>query len=82
MLNLTLCTHSRYLIFFRRVSYKKQELLTLREPLSSSPVFVRPVLLIVLVFYVVFCLRLVSSVPNVSSFSALSIALRFSLTFI
>ena len=74
------------------MSYKRQELFTLREYLGSPPILVGSVLLIFLVFCVVvfggfrvadllsfLCcvfvvgLRHVSCLPNVASFSVLSI---------
>ena len=61
----------------RRVSYKRQELLTNCEHLSSPLFLVGFVLLIFLVFCVVFlcfiCLRCVSCLPNVASISGLFI---------
>ena len=71
-----------------RVSYKRQELLLFRKNLGSPYVFGGARVLIFLIFCVVLCfvcLRPVSCVPNVASFSVLSILdcpLRFSLTFI
>ena len=57
--------------------YRKQELLTLREQLGSPPVFDGSVLLIFLAFCVVLFffvgLNHVPCVPNVASFSGLSI---------
>ena len=67
-----------------KVSYKKKELLALHGHLSSLRLFVGSMFVIVLVFRVVFfCvvpLCPVSCVPDVASFSGLSI--RFSLTFV
>ena len=61
----------------RRVSYKRQELLTNCEHLNSPLFLVGFVLLIFLVFCVVFlcfiCLRYVSCLPNVASISGLFI---------
>ena len=65
----------------RRVSYKKQELLSLDNYIGSPLLFsVGPVLLISLVFCVLlcvfrvlFCLRPVSGVPNITSVSRFSI---------
>ena len=54
--------------------YKKQKVLNLREHLGSSRFLVWFWFLICLIFCVVFvCFRLLSCVPNVSSFSGLSI---------
>ena len=64
---------------FLRVSYKKQELLILREHLGSPPVFggVHVAHLLSCLCCVVLlcfgCLHPVSCVPNVASFSGLSI---------
>ena len=66
-----------YMCVIRRVSYKKNSLLTLREHLSSPAVFIRSMLLIVLFFCVILsfvCLRYVSCVPNVTSVGGLSIS--------
>ena len=80
-----------YIRVTRRVSYKKQERLTLREHLGSPPVFGGvsvPHLFSILccvVFLCFICLHPVSYVPNVASFSGLfilTLPLRFSLTFI
>jgi hypothetical protein len=61
----------------RRVSYKRQELLTNCEHLNSPLFLVGFVLLIFLVFCVVFlcfiCLRYVPCLPNVASISGLFI---------
>jgi hypothetical protein len=63
-----------------QVSYKRQELLTLREHLGSSPVFSEVSVFILLVLCVALCcvfcfvcLHPVSCMPNVASVSALSI---------
>jgi hypothetical protein len=80
-----------YIRVTRRVSYKKQERLTLRENMGSPPVIGGvsvPHLFIILcwvVFLCFICLHPVSYVPNVASFSGLfilTLPLRFSLTFI
>ena len=62
----------------RRVSYKKQELLTLRDHLGSLPLFCWG--RCCSFFICSICLCHVSCVPNVTSFSGLS--LRFTLLFI
>jgi hypothetical protein len=72
---------SMYVI--RRVSYKKNSLLTLRKHLSSPAVFVGSMLLIFLFFSVILCfvcLHYVSCVPNVASVvdCLLVISFRFS----
>jgi hypothetical protein len=57
------CRTCLYIWVTRRVSNKKQKLLTIREHMSSFPVFVRSVLLILLVFCVfTFWLRVLMSV--------------------
>ena len=59
------------------MSYERKEILTFREHQGSPQILVGFVLLIFLVFYVVFfcfvSIRPVSCVPNVASFSGLSI---------
>ena len=59
-----------------RMSYKRQELLTLREHMVSPPVFIRYAHLFSFLCDVVFlcfvCLPPVSCVPNVASVSELS----------
>jgi hypothetical protein len=66
---------SMYVI--RRVSYKKNSLLTLRKHPSSPAVFVGSMLLIFLFFSVILCfvcLHYVSCVPNVASVGGLIIS--------
>jgi hypothetical protein len=66
-----------YMCVIRRMSYKKNSLLTLREHLSSPAVFVGSMLLIFLCFSVILCfvcLRYVSCVPNVASVGGLFIS--------
>jgi len=72
----------------RRVSYKKQELLTFHEHLGSPPFLVGSVLLIflasdiVIFALLVFVLFCVSHVASFTGLSILDCPIRFSLTFI
>jgi hypothetical protein len=66
-----------YMYVIRRVSYKKNSLLTLHKHLSSPAVFVGSMLLIFLFFSVILCfvcLHYVSCVPNVASVGGLIIS--------
>ena len=65
------------------MSYKKQELHTLRKHMGSPPVFLwGSLLLIFLVFCFCVCLRPVSCMPNVVIFSGLSILDVYPFSFI
>jgi hypothetical protein len=66
-----------YMYVIRRISYKKNSLLTLREHLSSPAVFCGfhvAHLFMFQCYFVLFCLRYVSCVPNVASVGGLFIS--------